>query len=364
MSTFKVEIVAIDDINPHPNAERLELAKINDWNCVVPKGVYQKGSKAIYIPIDSVLPNEIESKVFGPDSKVKLSKSRVKTIKLRGAISQGLVVSLDTFGLEKKSVGTDITELLGITKYEPPTPSWQMPSNGPSKLKPKENPYFKKYGGLENGKNYPKVFEEGEIVEVTEKIHGSHIRAGRLPFVANNLLDRIKGWLGFNPKFEWVYGSNNVQLQRRNGSNNYYGEDVYGKLLQKYNVRELLKDNEAIHGELYGDGIQKNYTYGCVNEHKLVIFDVKVDGEYLSTDAARLWCEERGLPYVPVLYRGPFNLEAVKELTKGDSVLAPSQKIREGVVVRPVQELQTYIGRKILKYISEAYLLGDQTDFH
>lgn len=83
MSTFEVSVVKIDDVIEHPNADRLDLVQIAGWNCVIRKGEYQKGDKVVYIPIDSILPFEIESKLFPPDSKVKLSKSRVKTIKLR-----------------------------------------------------------------------------------------------------------------------------------------------------------------------------------------------------------------------------------------------------------------------------------------
>ncbi len=71
-----------------------------------------------------------------------------------------------------------------------------------------------------------------------------------------------------------------------------------------------------------------------------------------------------GLESVPEIYRGPFNSDLVKSLTLGPSVLCPSQKVREGVVVKPIEEEACFIGRKMLKVISEKYLDSDQTDYH
>src|SRR5574337_1686034 len=98
MSTLKVESVKIEQIHAHPNADRLEIAQIKGWQCIVQKDRYKAGDLAVYIPIDSVLPETVESKLFPPDSKVKLSGSRVKTIKLRGIISQGMLADFKTLG--------------------------------------------------------------------------------------------------------------------------------------------------------------------------------------------------------------------------------------------------------------------------
>ena len=91
MNDFRVEVVEVDEVLEHPNADRLEIAKVKGWQCVVGKDSFAAGDKGIYIPIESILPEELEAKIFGT-SKVKLSKHRVKTIRLRGAVSQGLLV--------------------------------------------------------------------------------------------------------------------------------------------------------------------------------------------------------------------------------------------------------------------------------
>lgn len=377
MSEFKVPLTKILEIFDHPNAHSLSFAKVYDFNVIVRKNEYKVGDEVIYVPIDSVLPFNLETKIFGPDSKIKLNKSRVKQIKIRGHYSQGMIINIsdvdeylktdirynDTYKLED-----DLSADLGITKYTPPEASYQS-GLVRKRDKPRENPFFHKYGGIDNFKWYPDLFAEGEEVSITEKVHGSNCRAGYVPFVANSLWRRILTLLKLAPTHQWVYGSNNVQLQSRWNYKGFYGEDVYGKVLEKYGIKDKLKPGEVVYGELYGDGIQKNYTYGCKNgEHKFVAFDVKIQtettSEYLSPDDFQKFCKERDIPMVPELYRGPFNKDQAKALTVGDSVFVASQKVREGVVIKPLLEQTTTIGRKLLKVISEKYLEGDQSDFH
>lgn len=364
-STFAVTVQDIKALENHPNADRLELATILGWQCVVQKGALKVGDKVVYFPIDSILPQDIEEKIFGPDSKVKLTKSRVKTIKLRGAISQGLAVPLTVFGLKASiPVGEDLTEAFKVKKYEPPAKD--LPAHmGVKKEKALENPNFHKYGGIENFKNYPDVFKDEELVEITEKIHGTHFRCGYVKTVANTLWKKILKFFGKLPEYEFVYGSNNVQLQHRWLNSTYYDTNVYAKITMQYNLKDILKPGEVLHGEIYGSGIQKGYTYGCKEgEHKLVVFDIKKDGEYLGTRDFQEFVQSRNLPSVPVLYNGPFSKTHAKSLTVGNSVLEPTQKTREGVVIKPILNEKCLMGRKMLKLISDEYLLGDNTDFH
>ena len=130
-----------------------------------------------------------------------------------------------------------------------------------------------------------------------------------------------------------------------------------------------IKPYEVIYGELIGPGIQKNYTYGH-KEHHFVLFDVKKvqeDGSliWLNPEEVEAYAKERGFDFVPVLYKGPFNKEFTKTLTEGPSVLAPSQKIREGVVIKSRYEYDNEQSKKALKWLGEAYLdQKDTTDFH
>jgi RNA ligase (TIGR02306 family) len=361
VSTFKVEIVKINGVMPHPNADRLDIVQVNDWQCVTAKGNFKVGDLAVYFPIDSLLPANVESAIFGPDAKVKLTNSRVRTIKLRGAISQGIAVRPETFYSSHGPwyLGQDVTNELGITKYEPEV-------KGPSTTLGKSsrnqsNPNFHKYGGIENAKNYPDLFQEGEEVVVTEKIHGTNFRAGYVPFYADTLFKRVKQFFGLTPKYEFVYGSNNVQLQSKLLYKGYYNTNVYAETVFNYGLQDLLEEGEVIYGEVYGDGVQKGYTYGCgKDERNLIVFDVMVNGKYLNILDAKNFCDARGLNFVPIIYMGTFNKEKILAMRDGDSILSPEQKIREGVVVKPVEEQMCYIGRKFLKYISDNYLLKNQ----
>lgn len=406
MSEFKTPLTTIKDITPHPNPEvlRLEIAHVYGFQVVIPKGKYAVGDTVMYMPIDSVLPKDLEDFLFAPDAKIKLHNSRIRQIRIQKFPSQGMLVSsqdLQKFtGIEQlPPLETDMAGMLKVVKYEPPLPAWQQAKQpGGSRNKPLENPLLHKYNGLENIKWYPDLFKEGEEVVIQEKLHGSNVRAAILPTVipslgefkalmktlpqshqrmtvlksALNMLKRIVlGKLGMLPSFENCYGSNNVELTNRTGYVGYYGEDVYGNVLKKVSAFEKMNPGETIFGELIGPGIQKNYHYG-LTEHHFVLFDVKVlqaDGSqvWLTPDEVEAYAKERGFDFVPVLYRGPFSKALAYELTKGDSVYSPKQKIREGVVIKSVNDYNNQTmpsNKKALKYISEAYLDKDNSDFH
>lgn len=380
MSEYKVPLTQIVAIDPHPNADRLELATVYGFQVVIKKDSYKVGDQVVYVPIDSILPQQLEDFLFPPDAKIKLNKHRVRQIRIRKIASQGMLINSEdikaVYGFEPNVLEDDYKEMLHIFKYEPPAPAFQSEmGSGGRKIKPLENPNFHKYNGLDNIKWFPTLFKDGELVVMQEKIHGTNARAAKLPFAANTLLKKVKLWflklLKRPISYEFCYGSNNVQLQDRPGYTGYYGEDIYGKTFQAVDAASKIKDGETIFGEIYGSGIQKDYNYGCSEgEHKFVLFDVKVlneDGSqrWLGPDEVIAYAKERGFDVVPEVYRGPFSMALAKELTIGDSILAPSQKVREGVVVKAVEGYSDERGNnKALKVISEAYLDKDQTDFH
>jgi RNA ligase (TIGR02306 family) len=380
MDNYKVPYTTIKEINPHGNADKLEIAMIYGFQVIVKKDQFRPNDKIFYIPIDSILPADLETSIFPEDSKVKLSKSRVRQIKLRGRISQGMVLSeydikqlLRIRGLNADiefKLEEDYSALLNISKYEPPQAEFHGTSQPKAKDKNGKNPFFHKYNGVTNIKWAPDLFKNQEVI-IQCKIHGSHVRFGKPPFVANTLLKKIKKFFGLTPKYEFVYGSNNVELTNKIRKNSYYGEDVYAKVLQKYSAKEKIKDGEFVHSEIYGSGIQKNYTYGCKEgEHKLVIFDVRImqeDGtqKWLDPEESEAYAKERGFDFVPVLYTGVYNEQLSYELTKGSSVLCPEQKIREGIVIKKRIGYDNEQNKMALKWISEDYLSDDtNTDFH
>lgn len=381
MSTHRVEVVKIDEIVPHGNADRLELAKISGWQVVTGKGNFQPGQLALYIPVDSILPNSLEMRLFPPGSKITLKKGRVRSIKIRSQMSQGMIIPLADVTDElvatgkpvpsRMEVGTDLAEMLGVIKYEPPEPEFTIgATKGKKASKNQINPNFKKYTDIENIKWYTNVFQEGENVYISEKLHGTSARYGCVARHYEGFLAPVRAAvmgflskLGIVKPYQFVFGSRNCQLHT--GSNqSWYKEDVYAKILQQENIKARLQPGECIYGEIVGSAIQKNYTYGCKEgEHKFFVYDVMVDGKWLDYPAFARWCSNRGFEPVPKLYVGPWSQEVHTKYRDGDSTVG-GQKIREGIVVKSVIDEESICGRKVLKSISDAYYLEDNTDFH
>lgn len=370
--TYKVPYTTILDIQPHTNADRLEIATVYGFQVIVSKGRYKVGDKAIYIPIDSILPDKLEAIIFPPDSKIKLNKGRVRQIRIRKLASQGMLINpseissiINPSYLKDEQ---DLKEILNVVKYEPPAPKMQGPSGPKNRNKNNDNPLFHQYNGLNNIKWMPDLFKEGEPVVIQEKLHGMNARASILPYHANTFWKKVKQRLGLTPAIEECYGSNRVQISGKAGYKGFYDEDLHGKCFKSVDVFNKIKLGETVYGEIIGPGIQKNYDYG-LKELKFVLFDVKVlqpDGtqRWLTPMEVEIFAFERGFEYVPVLYSGPYNKAMAYELTKGDSVYNPKQKVREGIVIKAQDNYDTLGNKKALKWISEDYLADfSNTDF-
>jgi RNA ligase (TIGR02306 family) len=372
VSSLLIEVCAVDEVFEHPNADRLDIAVIKGWNCVVGRNQYKPGDKVIFVPPDSIIPEEIiesyklyteEPQEDGTIKRKTYFKNgnRVGTTKLRGCVSQGLILSIPEG--TSFSIGQDVATELGITKWEPPAAGFQGEAR-PSRIR--LNPLFDKYTDIENVKNYNSLFKEDDEVVILEKIHGTNFRAGKLPMhTGKGLVKRIISYIKqkLYGTHEFVYGSHNVELKSWTGNKSSYGCDVYAKMAEKYKLDEVLKNDHILYGEIYGKGIQ-DLTYG-LEEVDLVVFDMKVDGNYLDWDEVVQFCTINEIPMVPELYRGKFSQEKLKELTDGKSIKCPKQ-IREGCVVKTLKETNNIlVGRKILKSVSVNYLTRkDATEYH
>jgi RNA ligase (TIGR02306 family) len=362
-SLFKVPLTAIVRIEPCPNSDRLDLAYVYGFQIITQRGKYRVGDRVIYAPVDCILPTWLESILFPSDSKVKLTRSRVRQIRIRKIASQGLIIDpqdvASKVNPEYLQLEQNLAEILGITKYVPQSsdktgPRLQMPRN-----KPLENARFHKYGGIDRLQWYPSYFD-GQDVVIQEKLHGSCCRSSYARTVPNTLWKKILKFFGKLPAYEYCWGSNNVQLQHRPNNKGFYGKDIYKEVLEKVGAFSKLKPGETIFGELIGRGVQANYTYGH-EEHHFVLFDVKVereDGsqEYLDPEQVEAYARERGFDFVPVLYRGVFNAALAKELSMGPSIYCPKEKVREGVVIKARTNYSNASSKKALKLISEIYL--------
>lgn len=360
MSTYKVPLTTILEIIPHGNADSLSVYKVYGFEVIGGLNQYKVGDSVIFIPPDSILPLEIEEKVFGKDSKVKLHKSRVRQIRLRGRPSLGLIVSPDKLGIIKGKLEEDYAEFLGIKKYEPPV-LVDSRIKGTRSPKPLCNPLLHEYSGIENVKWFPDLFKDEEVI-IQTKLHGTNARAAYLPSVANTWKKKLLKFFNMLPPFEYVYGSNRVELTNRSGYTGYYGKDLYGETLNRVKAFEKLKPGETIYGEIIGPGIQANYHYGHKELH-FVLFDVKVlqeDGtqKWLNPEETQAYAEGRGFDFVPVIYKGKFDKELVDKLATGKCDYYP-EHIKEGVVVKSrynYNDLNMKANKRALKFINPQYL--------
>ena len=201
---------------------------------------------------------------------------------------------------------------------------------------------------------------------IQEKLHGSCCRLSYAKTEANTFWKKVLKFFKRLPAYEYCYGSNNVQLQHKDGKKGYYGADVYGAVLKKVDAFNRIRQGETVYGEIIGEGIQKNYHYGHKGEHHFVIYDVKTekeDGsqEFMDPQEVEHYARARGFDFVPVLWTGVFDKDKAYELTKGPSVYCPSQKVREGVFIKLIHNYGQNGSKQALKWISEDYL-DDKTN--
>ncbi|GGX26783.1 RNA ligase [Streptomyces malachitofuscus] len=346
MSTLRVT-AEILTVHEHPGADALELAQVGLYRAVVAKGAYRTGDAAVYIPEQSVLPAGLIEELGLTGRLAGGNHDRVKAIRLRGELSQGIVCRpkalADVDLVRAASEGTDFAELLGITKWVPPVPPTM---NGDVESAAGLLPWV----DIENIQRYPEIFAPGEPVVLTEKLHGT---ACLLTYAAEE--DRVYvSSKGFGVK----------SLALKEDPRNLYWRAVRG-----HGVADVAADLAArlgarrvgIFGEVYGAGVQ-DLSYGADGRRDTLgyaVFDVsaEIDGRVRWLDAAELL--EGRLPLVPRLFSGPYDSEHVLEIATGrETVSGRELHLREGVVIRPVVERHSPVTgtRAIAKAVSPAYL--------
>ena len=362
MSTLIIEKVKVNAVTKHPHADRLDIIKCFDWDVVVQSGQYKVGDDVIYIPVGTILSQDLEIALFPPDSKIKLHHRRIKSIKIRGMISQGFVIDPRKFDLEYVKAN--------VTKYE--TPEKALPSHmGVKKSKKAVNKNFNKYTDIENFKYYDRSIQDGDNIYISEKLHGTSFRAGWFRNEPNTLWKKVLNLFGVMPDWEFCWGSRTVQIQNKLYHRGYYTTDVYTKMVNQYNLKNIIPKGKAVYGEIVGDKIQSNYNYGCgKDEHKLFVYDVlnTETKEWLNYNEFIKNVETMELTPVPNLYVGPFKRDIAEKLRTGNSTVG-KQRIREGIVIRPTIEMKTgALNRLILKFINDEYYVNqdklDGTEFH
>ena len=297
----------VADIRPIEGADKIELAVVDGWKCVIKKGDFAVGDSVIYCEIDSFLPIRDEFEFLRKSSFKKMGDDegfRLRTIKLRGQISQGLLVEPAVLNREFE-LGEDVTEELGIVKYEPPIPAClggTVLGGFPSSVSKTDE---------ERIQNLASEYESyrGKQFFVSEKLDGTSFTA---------FFDEEFGVCGRN----WQYAQDE--------KNSYWQAVVALGLKEKM---EKLRRRLAIQGELMGPGIQKNlYQLKAQQLFVFNVFDIENYG-YLEKAEMNSVCESLGLEVVPFIETRevPETIDEILELAQGNSVLN-AQTEREGLV--------------------------------
>ena len=366
MSEFHVTVVRLSNVQKHPQADSLYIAKIHGGYPVIFKGKefggsFAEGDLAVYIPVDSMVPATKEwawlsppveqllpggEKVMVEPEAPREKDRRVRAKRLRGVFSMGMLGVPPEGALE----GQDVAELMGITKYEEPEEEELVKASRTDGFQVKQ-PQLRMMPSvydIEGLRRYPNAFNIGERYVCTEKIHGQNAR-----FVHDGEKLHVGSrtrWLTTEQRHTWSDAATRYRLA--------------DKLARKPKL--------VFFGETYGNN--GDMPYG-VNRGEtgdaLRFFDIwdSNEGRFLDYNHFLEICDELGLDVVPELTRGTWQdgeYERLLTLAEGKTTLCGSKPslahVREGFVIKPFAERcmerpDGYVGgRLILKLHGEGFL--------
>lgn len=368
-SEFICHVVKVVRTEPHSNADRLELVTISlDGKTEFPdkiinsKGDLQPGELAVYVGPDSVVPISdcltISATFENPfrflkdrlDAKGK-THYRIRSARIRGVYSPGLLIRVPLPFISTWDIGQDAAEYLGVKPWDTDRGLTKSGvSSGVSKLRQKDlYPVYTVY----SLRKCPSLFQEGELVSVTEKIHGTNFRfgyGGRRRFYYGTHRTNLSDNRGFFTRlFDYLTGR--VRVNSNPGFDN-----PWARVVKEYNLEKECRDAKEyiFYAEIFGPGIQKGWDYG-LDSPSLRIFDIYYPKQkrWLPSNEVRYIVANLGFSHVPVLGEFYYNLLTIKQLAEDESVFGG---IREGVVV---ESLET--GKKA-KWVSERYRLSKTDD--
>lgn len=323
MATIQI----IRDITPIEGADAIVLAHINGWAAVVKKGEFSVGQYVVFCEIDSWVPHEIApflSKGKEPREYLGVKGERLRSVKRRKQLSQGLILPINILPQGSYHEGEDVSEKIGIVKYEPPVPvqlAVQVKGNFPSLVSKTDEERVQNIRGLE--KYLDEVFVE------TEKLHGTSVS-----FVLNE--------------------NSEMEVCSRNLSLKEDENNLYWKLAKKNDALSMLKSvrnyyggtgvsvkSVAIQGEAVGQGVQKGWEYG-IQIPEFFLFTIQVNGVKIAEEDFQYISTTLGVKSVPQVRRATLRQlvgdaenisSALLKRAEGKSLI-DGKTIREGSVFR------------------------------
>jgi RNA ligase (TIGR02306 family) len=344
MATFKVSIETIDKVWSHSNADKLELASVAGmtFQFCVGKGQYKVGDIVVYFPIDSVLPDTLVEKFNIRNFLSGSKKDRLKTVKLRGEISQGFVYPMAAlFPDVPKSIGDDVTQELCVIKYEPP----EVPCKA-GRLLPL--PTGVSVYDIEGCERYFSVVEQlmDEPVFISEKVEGSNSAI---------LLNRGEPIRYLQRRFEVQPDPSTEEIHDWIRVPQDSGLTMIAEqILNDYSAHQVL-----IRSEMTGPSIQGNiYKLPKVSTFT---FDIQVNGRYLDAEEFIFVTSKYNIKTAPIISVGKtlrewLNGRTVVQASSGKSMLYDT--LREGIVIKPMSERYSehLKGRMFVKQRDPVYL--------
>jgi RNA ligase (TIGR02306 family) len=323
----------VDELVAIPDADKIECAMIGGWGTVVKKGEFRVGDLAVFIEIDAFVPNTVAPFLTRPDHAPKMYEGilgeRLRTVKLRKCLSQGLLLPLTV--LPEGMVANeddDVAEALGIVKYDPPVPAQLRGisrGNFPSIIPKTDEERIQNLG-----KYWTRLSDI--MYEVTEKLEGSSMTVARL-------------------NGEFIVCSRNINLKEVEG-NAFWDQARRYQLEEKMIAASL--DDVAIQFEIVGPGILGNYyDLPEVDIYAYTGYDVQ-RGRYMASGDRVEIAKMLGVKHVPIVNTNfiphGMTIQEVLQMADGVSDINP-KKLREGLVFKQVS------GGEHWKAVSNKYLL-------
>lgn len=353
-------LIRCPEIKPIEGKDRIGVINLSGNNVIVRKDQFKEGDMGLYIYVDSVLPVEMVEHY----QLTRLKNGRLKAMKMSGIVSQGIFLPL-TYPKIKKDAPefTNLAEELEVLHWKPDV-----------KLYKGQTPHINARNWLNwldvmhisrmNRPDYENTFNANDRVIVTEKIHGMNASFAFIRAYTDSLT-------GKEHEASFHVMSRKVNFKRdRIGLLNEdidFQTNAFYSIADKYNLEQKLQAYSEgcdcdiiIRGEIFGKRVQ-DLEYG-MDGIDFRVFDIQIEkGKYEDWDNVEKIANEFGLQTVPILYRGKYDPDVVKNRAESRSFLCPTQ-ISEGVVVRCEKETKLPSGeRKILKLLSSAYVLRDDS---
>jgi RNA ligase (TIGR02306 family) len=317
-STHRAEVVPVS-LKPHTNSDNLSIVEVFGYTVVVRTQDWLGKDKGIYICPDSIVPTDKQGFAFLKREGRDIERIKVK--RLRGILSMGLLIPCP----DDAQIGEDYAEQLGITRYEP-----EM------KLITGENtsapPIVTFKYDVDTIYRYNHLFNVGEPVYISEKIHGANAR--------------------------YTFSNGKMYCGSRSLWKLEYEHNLWWKVY--YNTPAIKTFCEAhpdyvLYGEVYGPQVQDMpYGKSCPT---FAAFDILHQGKWLNTHDFLFLCKLFEVPTVPkIAIDFPFDFDKIKEMANGPSTIEGANHCREGVVVRPmIERSDPRLGRLVLKAVGEDY---------